>query len=159
MTEVRENRTAVAVVQVPRRVLVQAVGAAGPPGPAGASGTMAQLEFSVVAGFDIAAFHLVVPRMVSPSVRLADNKVAAYVNRPLWLAMASALAGEALPVLANGVAVNPGWAWTQGPVFLGVDGQLTQTPPAPPAVFSAQVGYSIGPTSMYLERFAPVLIA
>lgn len=149
----------VSVVQAPRRVVVQAVGAAGPPGPAGASGTMAQLEFRVIAGFDIPAWHLVVPRMVAGSVRLADNEVGAFVNRPIWLAMHSALAGEDLTVLANGVAANPGWAWTQGPIFLGVDGQLTQTPPAPPAVFSAQVGYSIGPTSMYLERFAPVLIA
>lgn len=150
--------SSVRTVRVPARVLVQGVGAQGPPGPPGPAETQ-RIEFDVTAGFDISAYHLVVPRIVEGTVRLADNSVMSHSGRPIWLALTSALTGEAFTVLAAGLVTNPAWAWAQAPIFLGENGELTQTPPAAPdASFSAQVGYAVGPASMFFERTAPILL-
>jgi hypothetical protein len=152
----------VTVVREPQRVVVRGLGLQGPPGPAGQDGASGStLSFFVEAGFDLAPFHVVAPRMTDDSVRLASNDVIGYVDRPLWLTLAGALAGEQVLVLSEGRVDNGGWNWAQAPIYLGVNGQLTQTPPAAEdgAVFSAQLGYAIGPTSMYFERTAVVQLS
>lgn len=139
-------------------VVVQDVGAQGPPGP-DSGGAAERVEFSVEAGFDIPAFHVVVPRMVEGTVRLADNSVMSHIDRPMWLALTGALDGESLFVLSYGLIEHLAWAWVQGPIYLGEDGELTQTAPtAPGAMFSAQLGYAVGATCMFYERTAPVLL-
>lgn len=142
------------------RITITAAGVQGPPGPQGppgADGSGSTTGFTVTAGFNIPAYHLVVPRLIEGTVRLADNSFLSHMSRPIWLALTSALAGETFQVIALGMVTNPSWTWAQAPIYLGENGELTQTPPTVPgASFSAQVGYAVGPTSMYFERTAPI---
>lgn len=139
-------------------VVVQDVGAQGPPGPA-SEGNAERVEFRVEAGFDIPAFHVVVPRLAEGTVRLADNSVMSHIDRPMWLALTGALAGETFTVLAYGLIEHLAWTWVQGPIYLGEDGELTQTPPtSPDASFGAQLGYAVGAQCMFYERTAPILL-
>lgn len=126
------------------RVLVTA-----PPQEDGGSGE--RVEFKVTAGFDLHAYRLVVPRVQQPNVRHALPNFLPHANRPLWMTLHAALAGETVRVVAQGIVENDAWDWAQAPIFLGPDGTLTQQiPEAPEAVFAVQVGYPTGPDAMYL---------
>jgi hypothetical protein len=75
--------------------------------------------------------------------------------------MGAALAGQLVQVLACGEIVEPSWAWLIGqPVFLSVNGGLTQTPPvAPAAAFIVQLaGPSQTPTAMFYSPRSPIIL-
>lgn len=54
----------------------------------------------------------------------------------------------------DGLVTLSGWAWAQGPVFVGLNGALTQTPPTTGIL--TMVGYSPTPTSIDLR--APFVV-
>lgn len=127
-------------------------------GGPGGSGTSERVEFTVVAGFDLQAFRLVVPRIQAPNVRQADPNYLPHANRPLWLTLHAALAGEPVHVVSTGKVVNSSWNWIMGPIYLGLDGTITQTPPEPPDVlWTVQIGFPVDPDSLYLEHFPAVV--
>lgn len=123
-------------------------------GPGGSGGSSERVEFTVIAGFNLQAFRLVVPRVQAPNVRHAMPNFLPHANRPLWMTLHAALAGEPVNVVSMGKVVNTNWDWMQGPIYLGLDGTLTQTIPEPPTfMFAVQVGFPVDPDSMYLEHF------
>ncbi len=133
-------------------VVSDCVGVPGPQGPPGVGGDSDRLEFDVEAGLDVQAFHLVVPRALETNVRHGLPDFLPHATRPLWITLHAALEGETVRVVGLGRVENPGWSWTQDPIYLGADGTLTQVvPEAPDAVFATQVGYPINETTIYLS--------
>lgn len=56
---------------------------------------------------------------------------------------------------------EPGWTWdVSKPVYLGLDGLLTQTPPAlPGAKFSMVVGFPISSTALFVNLREPIILS
>jgi hypothetical protein len=93
---------------------------------------------------------------VNGQLNYASNDNVAHLAAPLWITTGAASPGSPVDVLITGLMVEPSWSWTPGPVYLGANGQLTQTPPAAPgAVFLAQVGIGDQPDiSLFVDRSA-----
>lgn len=145
---------------MPADAVDRVIGIPGRPGPPGADGISERVEFTVVAGFDLQAFRLVVPRVLAPNVRHALPNFLPHANRPLWLTLHAALAGEDVMVVSMGKIVNMAWDWVQGPIYLGLDGMLTQvTPTYPEVLFAVQIGYPVGPDSLFLEKSPAVVLS
>lgn len=132
-------------------------GIPGPTGPPGAAGSGA-----IFATGD-AAITLSGHRVVTPdfdgTLRYATNDNEADLAAPLWVTTGAAAPGDAVSALAFGSLTEPTWNWVPGPVYLGTNGQLTQTPPvAPDAAFIAQVGIATSPTSLFVDRTPSIKI-
>ena len=77
------------------------------------------------------------------TVEPADHDNPAHLSRLAGITLASASAGTAARVRACGSVQFDGWNWTPGaPVFVGRNGDLTQTPPA--TGFVQSVGMALG---------------
>ncbi len=127
-------------------------------GPAGLAGP--RLEFPVIAGFDISGHRIVVPRVILDTVRYADTMHSDHLQRPMWLTLNAALANDTLNVVAEGIVEEPSWNWSEGPIFLGHDGMLTQaTPIYPDATFSIKVAYTVSPTKIYFHKMLGLALA
>lgn len=132
-------------------------GATGDPGPPGSDGGAQAVQFTKIAGASLSGHRMVRPGLDGRAI-YADNLTSADVNTPLWLTLGAAVEDADIEVAAFGNVEESSWAWSSGPVYLGLNGNLTQTPPVAPA-FSVIVGYSYGPTVLFVDRQTPTVLA
>jgi hypothetical protein len=117
-----------------------------------------QIIIPTVAGSTLSGHRLVVP-YPDGSVKYADPTNIAHLHLPIWMTQGAATAGQEIDVLAYGVADEPSWNWSPGPLYLGAAGTLTRTPPVAPAVaFLAQVGSATGTQRIMLDRFPSIAL-
>lgn len=88
------------------------------------------------------------------TVWLADKDSVAFAPHTAGIITGAVVIGEIATVLLQGKFDEVSWTWTQGPIWLGDDGQLTQTPPTTGVL--VQIGLALKATSI---RVAPQLIA
>lgn len=92
----------------------------------------------------------------------ASNDEAADTGRALGMTTGAAEPLAAVQVLLQGVWREPTWAWDPSrPVYLGVEGALTQEAPtkAGGAHFLQIVGVPLSPTRLYLDIRQAVVLA
>ena len=77
------------------------------------------------------------------------------VSALLGITIHAALVGTPVTIRASGELNEPSWAWVDGPVYLGAQGQLTQTPPIAAAV--VEIGVAVTTTTL-LVRIQPEVI-
>lgn len=65
--------------------------------------------------------------------------------------------GALVEVQSGGIIEEVGWAWTPGPIMVGLDGMLTQAPPR--AAFEQRVGVAVGPTRMLVALEPAIILA
>lgn len=124
----------------------------------GIGGSVAELKRSGVAAVALSGHRVVTPQ-TNGQLNYASNDNLAHLAAPLWITSGAASSGASVEVLLFGLMIEPSWSWTPGPVYLGTNGQLTQTPPAAPgAVFIAQVGTATSPTSLFVDRAPSIKI-
>lgn len=76
---------------------------------------------------------------------------------PVGISLGAAAENAALQVQAGGEIVEPSWSWdVQTPVYMGVDGLLTQTPPS--VGMFVIVGKPVSPTSMIISFSEPFIV-
>ena len=75
-------------------------------------------------------------------------------SRLLGITLTAAGPGEPVNVQRSGVLDDAGWSWTPGRVWLGVDGRLTQTPPADG--FDVLIGAATSATRITLNLTDPI---
>jgi hypothetical protein len=86
----------------------------------------------------------------------ADQHIAAHFARYVGVALDNAGAGESVHVKLNGLVENTTWTWDPGkPVFVSVDGTLTQD--VPHSGYRQLVGIASRPDAIYL-RFAEAIV-
>lgn len=138
------------------RVVVHAPGIQGPAGPSsGADGIVQQV---VTAATNLSGHRVVTP-LPDGTVTYADNLTAGHITAPLWVTTGAALAGAQVAVVTYGPLVEPSWAWTPGPLYLGANGALTQTPPVTPgALFLAQIGTATTGTAVFVDRYPSIVL-
>lgn len=119
---------------------------------ASGGGASSSLQATGIAAEALSGHRVVTPKP-DGTLDYASNDNIAHVQAPLWVTTGAAAAGAQAIALMLGTIVEPTWAWTPGPVYLGANGVLTQTPPtAPGAVFLASVGTATAATSLYVDR-------
>ena len=150
MTTVRE------VVEAPELIVVT-VGEQVPRGIDGAAGQ--DLSITKTASEAMSAYRAVVSDGAS-GVLLANNTDLTHRNRVVGVTETAAALAAAVNVRRVGQLVFSSWNWVpNAPVFVGVGGVLTQTPPVSPAVFSQIVAVATSPTSIDIELRDPLLIS
>lgn len=79
------------------------------------------------------------------------------VQALLGISVTAAAEGGAIKIQRDGSIDTPGWTWTEGLVFLGADGLLTQT--VPTTGWEVVVGYAPTSTRLNIDFDEPVLLA
>lgn len=133
---------------------VAVVAVPGPPGPQGLPGDAQAISQVITTGTAAGNLsgHRAVTQRVDGTFEPASNTNPAHLSAPVWITTGAASSGAPVTAVAYGLIEEPSWAWTPGPIFLGVGGALTQTPPTAPAVFLAQIGTATGPTTVFVSR-------
>jgi hypothetical protein len=122
------------------------IGPPGPPGPAGGA-SVTKTAAEAVSG------HRAV-KAVGDQVAYASADVAGDAELVLGVTVGAAIAGAPATVQTVGEMVEGSWAWTVGPVFLGLNGLLTQTPPA--AAFVRQIGVAVASDRLLIDLRPPI---
>lgn len=123
-------------------------GPVGPPGPGGGQAVYAFIAAAPVSGHRVVAWH-------GNEVLHADALTPEHLGRVVGVALHAAAQGETVSVVASGEVVFNGWTFQSGQVWLGADGQLTQTPPA--AGFDQVIGQALSATRLFVDIEEPVL--
>jgi len=76
------------------------------------------------------------------------------VYAAVGVAIGASLQGALADVRTYGVLTEPSWNWAAGPIYLGAEGVLTQTPPS--SGYLLEVGCAISPTSMFVNIKLPI---
>lgn len=122
------------------------------PGDREAIESASQLVASV-AGEDLSGHRMV--RIESGSAWYASNADQSHAGKVAGITTGAAVATDPVSVQTQGLMTEPSWSWTPGPVYLGADGALTQTPPT--SGFLLIVGRAIDTTKLLIGIQTPVL--
>jgi hypothetical protein len=124
---------------------------AGPPGSGGDSSVL-----TVIAGQDLSGERVVRPQL-DGTVIYATNADLEEATVPLWITLQAALMGDILTVQAVGPVTFSGWTWVDGPIFLDVNGSMTQIAPTAlgGAAFIRQVASPQTATTLYWDPQRP----
>lgn len=133
-------------------VVVIAPGEQGPPGPAGPPGGGGDQYVTRTAGQTISANRVLYDRdgFVYPLGQADAGNIFAI----LGLSVLAGQTGAQISVQRSGTVNDSGWSWAYGRVYLGANGQLTQTPPS--SGFSVLIGFAATATSINLSINDPI---
>jgi hypothetical protein len=162
---VTETPTQVVEVIQPVRDIVE-VNARGPQGPKGDKGDKGDAGDSntvvtMTAGSALGGHRIVAQSPTNNNtVIYADASNSAHANLVFGMTLNAASNGGSVDVAVCGEFTEPTWNWTLGlPIFLSVDGILTQTvPTSSVADFSLVVGFPITPTKMFVNIREPIFL-
>ena len=129
-------------------------GARGPAGPPGGGGV------SMIAGATLGG-HRVVQTIANVGLMYASADQREDALRLVGVITSSVAAGEDVTVVTNGEVEEASWNWdTSKPVYLGLNGLLTQTvPEAPTAQFAVVVGMPTSAQSLFVKLREPIALA
>lgn len=96
-----------------------------------------------------------VVRIENAQALYASSAVQAHAGHVAGITTGAALADDPVSVQTTGIMTEPSWSWAPGPVYLGVGGALTQTPPE--TGFVLIVGRAIDATKMLIGIQTPIL--
>lgn len=132
---------------VARVVEVVSEGPQGPVGPAGSGGTL-----TLPIGETIHGLRAV--RAAGGLLFHPDIDTPAHADQVVGIAIASATSGTC-NVRTEGPVTEPSWSWSPGFVFVGTDGQLTQSPGATGWLLA--VGRAINATTIDVDVDTPFM--
>ena len=118
--------------------------------PTGAPGTAGQSTTGIER---LAAIPLSGQRAVATNASgqfiYADKDTIAHAQSTIGITTGAVSAGQSVTAIALGPMTEPSWNWTPGQViFLGNDGQLTQTPPTTGVLLI--LGKAVTPTQIFV---------
>jgi len=134
----------------------------GPPGAVGErgeSGISAPLSFLYQTAGAISG-HRIVLLNDGGKVDYASSGSATHAQRIVGMTTHAAIQGDSINVQKFGDVTEPSWNWqTDKPVYLGIDGVLTQSVPlAPESKFSVVVGFPISATTLFINIGIPITL-
>lgn len=121
-------------------------GQAGPPGPEGGAAlprTAGQLLSALRAVYEL-----------NGQVFYLDYRDAEHIDLLLGVTLTAASLGSPINVQRSGALDDSNWNWTPGRVWLGIEGALTQTPPADG--FDVLLGAAVSATRITLNIQDPI---
>lgn len=137
--------------RVERPVINFSLACAGPPGPAGVGGV-----FTLIAGETVDVGEVV--KSVGGQLFLASsNETLTDAVNIVGVVSTGASIGLGADVTSSGKVTNPAWSLSDGLVYLGLAGQITQTPPTT-GVF-LKIGTALDSTTISVDIETPILRA
>ena len=128
----------------------------GPPGPPGAPGQAGVSYVTFKARGPIGG-HRAVCAAFSGYVKYSDSRNVAGAMSVVGISLHAAEDGDDIHIANSGEVVEPSWSWVQDlPIFVGVEGVLTQVPPD--TGFQLVVAVATSPTSALLSIKQPIVI-
>lgn len=138
------------VVRVSRNTATRIAAGVGPRGPAGQDAAGATLTLPTATS--IHAGRAV--RLVGGQLSHPDTNSPAHADQVAGVAETAAASGATARIRTAGVTDNDAWAWAEGPVYVGADGVLTQTPPA--SGWLMTIGRALTATSLLVDPEPPI---
>ena len=114
----------------------------GPAGPQGLQGVRGDVVLELVAAATINGHRAIADNGAGQAVH-ADAATLAHGLAIVGISDGAAALGAVVSARTGGPMHFSGWSWAPGPVFLGLDGVLTQSVP-PSAVIALVLGYGNG---------------
>ena len=125
----------------------------GPPGPVGSG------EYILTAGMDVGG-HKGVYQDTDGFVRYASADDLSHASLVLGISVSAASTGDNVRVIRVGDVTEPSWNWVgRSPVYLGIDGVLTQVQPSKPgSQFTLVIGIPISQTRLFVDVSQPIVL-
>lgn len=126
----------------------------GVPGPRGAPGS--GTEVTKTAGVDLGGHRIVVVDDAG-LLDYANSTNMLHFAKVLGMTTGAVAAGASATVATGGEITEPSWNWTlDQEVFLGTNGQMTQTPPS--TGFSITIGFPTAATKLFIKIGTPIVL-
>lgn len=154
------NEESIAVSEEVITLVSEAVqGPQGIPGIKGDKGEPGGTEIERPATIDLSGHRIVVLDGQGGAI-YASNAELSHSQRIVGMTRHAAVAGAPVALAIYGEITEPSWSWdTTKPVYLGVDGLLTQVVPEfPDAKFSVVVGFPISATTLFINIGIPITL-
>jgi hypothetical protein len=128
-------------------------GIQGIPGPAGSGGGISLTADTALGGHKLVA-------CIDAELIYADNRQLSHASQFVGMTTHAADAGSPIQIINFGEFEEPTWNWTLGqPIYLGINGQLTQVEPQPStAAFALVVGFPLSPTRVLFKAREPIAL-
>ena len=157
------DATSVVSVEIEDRTTVVSAGTQGPTGgqgPVGPAGPISNGQFAYTAGVPLSG-HRVVTVDDNGQAIYANAATLSHMNKILGMTTGAASAASSVNVQLIGEFTEGSWNWSLNqPIYLGLNGALTQAvPETPSSVFSIVVAFPISATKILLNLREPILIA
>lgn len=101
--------------------------------------------------------HRCIKSLGDGTVAYVDSATSGDVGLCVGITTAAALSGDDITYQANGTITFGGWAWSAGPVFIALNGQLSQT--APTSGFAQRVALALSATQILMDIGEPIVLA
>lgn len=105
-------------------------------------------ELSLVAGVNISALRAITTDGSGQAVYASNDTLAN--AQVIGITTVAATAGNNVTIKTSGVITDASWSWTKGAVYLGTNGQLTQTAPSGGAII-VHVGKALTATKLQVD--------
>lgn len=125
----------------------------GPQGPAGASGSAEASVF--VAGENISGHALI--KVVGGLAYQCDAATLGDTGKAIGIATGAVSVGGNVSVQQGGQLTEPSWSWTEGPVYVGATGFLTQNLSG--LLYLHQIGVALSATTINIAPQMAVILA
>lgn len=128
------------------------------PGPQGQRGPAGSALFDRIASTTLSG-HRVVRSTGANTCGYASAADPSHADDVLGLTTGAAMAQQVVTLVEGSAFTEPSWAWTpQEPVYLGLDGLLTQTPLTAEegAAFVLPMGFAQSPTTLFIRVGTPI---
>lgn len=133
-----------------------AIGLQGPLGLQGPPGLSDQMFLDRTANGAIGGQRMVVGNP-DGSVSYANNTNLLHLGKVLGMSDAAYLDGETVKIIREGLVEFVGWSFDVDlPIYLGINGLLTQTPAV--TGFLQIVGFAESPTKLFVNLREPILL-
>ena len=152
------STTAATSVQVSAAVNeVQVQGAAGIRGPKGEKGDPGEgfVTQAHPAGTTLSGHRAL--RVSGGLAYICDGADRVQAGRCIGIGLNAALEGDDVTIQTAGSVSEPSWNWSEGAVFVGVNGTLTQSLLG--LAFIHQLGVATSPTQIDINPVSPILIS
>jgi P pilus assembly chaperone PapD len=125
------------------------------PGPQGAKGDPGDAADTPTfeAGGSISAKRVI--RVENDLAYYADGSDAAQAGKALGISVGAASLGDTVTVRMTGMIDEPTWTLTEGPVYVGANGALTQSVSG--LAFVQQIGVAVSPTQININPQLAIL--
>lgn len=103
--------------------------------------------------------HRMVTFGLNGELRYASNSLLEDANRVFGMTIGAASSGSSVIIRCLNEITEPSWSWTlDRPIYLGIDGNLTQIAPALPAKFSLVIGFPVSSKTMFVNISNPIIL-
>ncbi len=125
-------------------------------GPQGAPGSAGNSIVNYPASIIIGGHRIVILNDLE-KVEYADSTILSHANRIVGMSTGAAVTDANVTIQTYGEISEPSWNWILNtPIWLGVNGLMTQTPPT--VGFSLIIGFPISSTKMFINFHEPIFL-